>query len=59
MENSIQDKIWDIRIFGYTVWINKCPNNDIKIDQPGIATIPGKMRNNIHGRHFGIFRYQG
>ena len=30
MENGIQDKIRDIRIFGHAVRINKCRNNDIK-----------------------------
>ena len=30
MENGIQDKVWDIRIFGHAVWINKRPGNDAK-----------------------------
>ena len=33
MENGIQDKIWDVRIFGHAVWINKRPDNDAKNDQ--------------------------
>ena len=31
MENGIQDKIWDIRIFNHAVWINKRPNNNAKM----------------------------
>ena len=49
MENGIQDKVWDIRIFGHAIWINKCPNNNIKGGQQGIAIIPGQICNNIHG----------
>ena len=58
MENGVQDKVWDVRIFGHTIWINKRPNNDAKNDQQGIAVIPGQICNNIHGRHFGVFRHQ-
>ena len=59
MENGIQEKIWDIRIFGYAVWINKRPNNDAKSGQQSIAVIFGQICNNIHGRHLGVFRHQG
>ena len=59
MENGIQDKIWDIRIFGHTVRINKCPNNDAKSNQQSITVISGQICYNLHGRHSGIFKYQG
>ena len=32
MENGIQIKIRDLRIFGHAVRINKCFNNDAKND---------------------------
>ena len=57
MENGIQDKIWDIRIFNYAVRINQCPGNNAKSGQQNIAIIFGQIRNNIHGRHFDIFRH--
>ena len=57
MENGIQDKIRDIRIFDHAVWINKRPGKDAKSGQKNIAIIFGQIRNNIHGRHFGVFKY--
>ena len=30
MENGIQDKIWNIRIFDHAVWIEKRPGNNVK-----------------------------
>ena len=59
MENGIQDQIRDIRIFGHTVWINRCPNNNAKSNQQNIAVIFGQIYNNIYGRHFGVFKRQG
>ena len=55
MENGIQDKIWDIRIFDHAVWINKYPGNDAKSGQQNIAIIFVQICNNVHGRHFGVF----
>ena len=59
MENGIQDKVWDIRIFGHAVWINKRPGNDATGGQQSIAIIFGQICNNIYGRHFGVFRHLG
>ena len=58
MENGVQDKIRDIRIFGHAVWINKCSNNDAKNGQQNIIIIFGQFCNNIHERHFGVFKHQ-
>ena len=58
MENAIQDKIRNIRIFDHAVWINKCFNNDIKSDQQSIAVIFRQIYNNIHGGYFGVLRHQ-
>ena len=58
MENGIQNKIQDIRIFDHAVWINKCPNNNANNNQQNITIIFGQICNNIHGRHFGIFKHQ-
>ena len=57
MENGIQDKIRDIRIFGHAVWINKCFNNDAKNCQQNIAIIFGQVYNNIYGRYFRVFKH--
>ena len=58
MENGIQDKIWNVRIFGHAIRINKCPNNNAKSGQQNIAVIFGQICNNIYGRHFGVLRHQ-
>ena len=57
MENGIQDKVWDVRIFGHSVWINKRPSNNVKGGQQGTVIIFGQICNNIHGRHFGVFKH--
>ena len=31
MENSIQDKVWELRILGHAIQINKRSNNDAKM----------------------------
>ena len=49
MKKGIQDKTWDIRIFGHAVWINKRSNNNAKNGQQSISVTPGQIRNNIHG----------
>ena len=59
MENGIQDKIRDVRIFGHDVWINKCFNNNLKNNQQNITIIFEQICNNIYGRHFGVFKHQG
>ena len=51
-------RIRDIRIFGHAVWINKCPNNNVKNCPQNIAVIFGQNCNNIHGQYFGIFGHQ-
>ena len=58
MENGIQDKVWDVRIFGHAIRINKRPNNDAKNGKQNIAIILGQIRNNIYKRHFGVFKHQ-
>ena len=58
MENGIQNKVWDVQIFGHAIWINKRSNNDTKNGQQNIAIIFGQICNNIHGRHFGVFKHQ-
>ena len=55
MENGIQNKIWDIRIFDHAVWINKCPGNNTKNGEQNITIIFGQIRNNVHGRYFVVF----
>ena len=58
MENGIQDKIRDLRIFGYIIRINKRPNNNAKNNQQNIVIIFGQICNNIYGRQFGEIKHQ-
>ena len=57
MEDGIQDKVWDIRIFGHAVRIIQYTGNNVKGGQQSIAVIFGQICNNIHGRHSGVFGY--
>ena len=47
MEDGIQNKIRDLRLFGYAVWINKRFNDNIKNGEQDIAIIFGQICNKI------------
>jgi hypothetical protein len=46
--DHIQDELWALRVYYFTIWIDKRPRGIHELDEWGVLRIPGKVCSSIH-----------